>query len=87
MIKFIREGLVALEALLQQDETSGRFCFGDRPTMADCCLVPQLYNADRWGARFDDLDADIGNRGDLPASACLRRSASGCRRCHRLQRE
>ena len=24
------------------------FCHGDTPTMADCCLIPQLYNADRW---------------------------------------
>ena len=54
MNRFIREGLVALEGLLQEDD-GAVFCFGDRPTMADCCLVPQLYNADRWGTRYDDL--------------------------------
>lgn len=48
MQKFIGAGLAAFEQLLARPET-GRFCHGDRPTMADCCLVPQLYNADRWG--------------------------------------
>lgn len=47
MKKFIREGLAAVERLLEE-ESPGRFCHGDKPTMADCCLVPQLYNADRW---------------------------------------
>lgn len=43
----IGEGLVALETMLD-DPSTGRFCHGDRPTMADLCLVPQLYNARRW---------------------------------------
>lgn len=48
MIKFIGSGLQALEKMLD-DPTTGRFCFGDTPTMADVCLVPQVYNARRWG--------------------------------------
>ena len=28
--------------------TTGEFCEGDRPTVADCCLVPQVYNARRF---------------------------------------
>jgi len=42
-----REGLSACEALVKDVE--GPFCFGDTPTMADLCLVPQLGNARRFG--------------------------------------
>ncbi len=42
----IAEGFVALEAAASQ--TAGRFLYGDSPTMADICLVPQLYNARRF---------------------------------------
>ncbi|HSD19318.1 MAG TPA: maleylacetoacetate isomerase [Anaeromyxobacter sp.] len=45
---WIRRGLDALERALQDDET-GRFCHGDAPGLADCYLVPQLYNARRFG--------------------------------------
>lgn len=47
MRKFIGEGLAAFERLLDHPAT-GRFCHGDSPTMADFCLVPQVYNAHRW---------------------------------------
>ncbi len=47
MQKFIREGLGAFEKLLDSPST-GSFCHGDRPSMADICLVPQIYNARRW---------------------------------------
>lgn len=54
MQHFIAPGLEALEAMLA--ETPGdRFCHGDQPTMADCCLIPQLYNAERWGVPYDHL--------------------------------
>lgn len=42
------EGLSACEKMLSH--TKGPFCFGDKPTMADICLVPQLVNARRFGA-------------------------------------
>lgn len=54
MQHFIRKGLAALELLLGNPATS-RFCHGDRPSMADFCLMPQIYNADRWGADITDL--------------------------------
>ena len=41
-------GLAALEAQLSRSPLRGRFCHGDAPTMADCCLVPQLFNAQRF---------------------------------------
>lgn len=45
--KFIAEGLAAVEGLLSHPAT-GRFCHGDQITMADLCLLPQVYNARRW---------------------------------------
>ncbi len=48
MKTFISKGLAALERMIDHPAT-GRFCHGDTPTMADLCLVPQMYNARRWG--------------------------------------
>ena len=42
-----REGLIACEKLIATE--AGPFCFGDTPTIADLCLVPQLANARRFG--------------------------------------
>jgi maleylpyruvate isomerase len=42
-----REGLSACEKLIAGE--TGPFCFGDAPTIADLCLVPQLANARRFG--------------------------------------
>lgn len=46
------QGLAALEAKVSADGRAGKFCFGDTPTLADCCLVPQIFNARR-------LDCDL----------------------------
>ena len=43
---WIADGLAKLEAELAGDK--GRFCYGNTPTMADCCLVPQIFNAKRY---------------------------------------
>ena len=51
-IHWIREGLPALEAMAKP--AAGRFLFGDQPTIADVCLVPQLYNARRYNVPLDD---------------------------------
>ena len=48
---WIADGLAKLEADLNRGESgggTGRFCYGDAPTMADCCLVPQIFNAKRY---------------------------------------
>jgi maleylpyruvate isomerase len=42
-------GLTALEQMIAAQSPPGRFCFGDTPTLADICLVPQLGNARRYG--------------------------------------
>jgi maleylacetoacetate isomerase len=44
---WIADGFAKLEADLAR-AGSGRFCHGDSPTMADCCLVPQVFNAQRY---------------------------------------
>jgi maleylacetoacetate isomerase len=41
-------GLAAFEAALVRSTDTGRFCHGDAPGMADCCLVPQVFNAGRF---------------------------------------
>jgi len=45
---WIGDGLARLEADLATAKGTGKFCHGDTPTMADCCLVPQLFNAQRY---------------------------------------
>lgn len=58
---WVREGLRAVEATRRLHGEAGRFCVGDAVTMADLCLVPQLYNARRYAvdtaAEFPALDA------------------------------
>jgi maleylacetoacetate isomerase len=45
---WVSNGLDALETMLSQDRRTGDFCYGDAPTLADCCLVPQIANAQRF---------------------------------------
>ncbi|WP_417816019.1 maleylacetoacetate isomerase [Thalassospira alkalitolerans] len=56
MRKYIAEGLYAFERLLDP-ANSGGFCHGDRPSMADICLIPQVFNAKRWGVDIGGLNA------------------------------
>ena len=62
---WIIEGLTALEALAAP--TAGRFIYGDNPTIADICLVPQMYNARRFEVPLDTYPTLI--RADASASA------------------
>jgi maleylpyruvate isomerase len=51
---WIAEGFRGLEALVRRNSIGGKHCFGNAVTLADICLVPQMYNA----RRFDcDLSA------------------------------
>jgi maleylacetoacetate isomerase len=51
---WVRDGLEAFERELAQ-LPPGNFCFGDTPTLADCCLVPQVFNGKRFNVSFDGL--------------------------------
>jgi maleylacetoacetate isomerase len=67
---WIAEGLRPLEAMLAGDPRTGKFCHGDAPGLADCCLVPQLANARRFKcdvAPYPTLVAIEGNCQALPA--------------------
>ena len=45
---WIVAGFEALEEALGRDPARGRFCYGDAPSLADVCLVPQVFNARRY---------------------------------------
>jgi maleylacetoacetate isomerase/maleylpyruvate isomerase len=51
---WVRDGLEAFERQLAQGPQS-TYCFGHNPTMADCCLVPQIFNGKRFNVGFDGL--------------------------------
>jgi len=65
---WVMEGLRALETRLAGEAATGVFCHGDTPGLADCCLVPQLYNARRYQCPLDGfptllrIDAACGER-------------------------
>ncbi len=60
---WVRDGLESFERQLQtleaqrlqQGQTPSVYCFGDAPTLADCCLVPQIFNGQRFKVNFDGL--------------------------------
>ncbi|MGR2738652.1 maleylacetoacetate isomerase [Billgrantia sp. Q4P2] len=63
---WIAEGFTALEARLANESASGAFCHGDSPTLADVCLVPQVFNAERFEC-------------DLSAYPTIQRITARCR--------
>ena len=68
--RWVRDGFGAVEALLRQH--AGHFACGDAPTMADCCLVPQVYSAERFGVDLGDfprIRAITARCGEHPAFA------------------
>jgi maleylacetoacetate isomerase len=56
---WVAEGLGAVERLLAAGP-EGAFCVGDTPTVADCCLVPQVANALRMGCELRGLARVMG---------------------------
>ena len=67
---WITEGFQALEPLVRS--RGGGFCFGKTPTLADCCLVPQVYSAERFDVDLAPFPAllDVARRAsELPAFA------------------
>jgi len=69
---WIREGLAGLEAHLARDPAAGPFCHGSSPTIADCFLVPQVFNAQRFEidlAAYPNIARIYALCVDLPAFA------------------
>jgi maleylacetoacetate isomerase len=52
---WVEQGLASIEGMLAKDPRVGKFCFGDSPTMADCCLVPQIANAQRFNCNLSHV--------------------------------
>ena len=59
---WVEDGLAKLEAMLADGNASdnragrtGKFCHGDTPGMADCCLAPQIANGKRFDCNFDHV--------------------------------
>lgn len=50
---WVANGLQTLETLLSDSPVPEPFCHGEQPGMADCCLVPQLFNARRFEVPLD----------------------------------
>ena len=55
---WIGDGLAKLEADLARPGT-GKFCHGDAPSLADCCLVPQIFNAKRYNSELTPYPATM----------------------------
>jgi len=65
-------GLGALQEMIVAETKRGKFCFGDTPTLADVCLIPQLGNARRYGcdlAKYPAILEIEKNCNALPAFA------------------
>jgi maleylacetoacetate isomerase len=56
---WVRTGLEMFEKELQQ-LPPGKYCWGDTPTLADCCLVPQIFNGQRFNVDFSGLPRTMG---------------------------
>jgi len=67
-------GLQQIEALLDHRAT-GRFCHGDQPGLADCCLLPQVYNARRFDCNLSGLDRILRICGELDSIEAVTRAA------------
>jgi maleylpyruvate isomerase len=57
---WVQLGFDALERRVTQESASGRFCHGDTPTLADVCLVPQMFNARRFAVDLEPYPRLVG---------------------------
>lgn len=51
---WVKQEFTALEKKLSTEQETGLFCHGDKPSFADCLLVPQVYNANRFKCNLSD---------------------------------
>jgi len=52
---WLRKGFTAFEAILKKQEIKGPYTFGEELSLADACLIPQIYNANRFKFSMDDF--------------------------------
>lgn len=52
---WVETGLATVEAMLANDPRTGACCHGEVPSLADICLVPQIFNAQRFNCRLDHV--------------------------------
>ncbi|MEW5880197.1 MAG: maleylacetoacetate isomerase [Pseudomonadota bacterium] len=52
---WVEQGLAQLEARLVAERRTGRYAFGNEVTIADVCIVPQIFNAQRFDCRLDHV--------------------------------
>lgn len=71
---WIREGLTSLEQFLLAQKRHGKFCLGDQFTMADVCLVPQIYNAMRFNCDLTPYPVIMGIFANCDVLECVRSS-------------
>jgi maleylpyruvate isomerase len=57
---WVQLGFAALESRLARDGATGRFCHGDSPSLADVCLVPQVFNARRFAVDLGAYPRIVG---------------------------
>lgn len=72
---WVEVGLEAVEAMLAGDPGTGVFCHGDTPTLADCCLVPQVFNARRFDCDLGALPTVMRIVGHCEAMDAFQRAA------------
>lgn len=74
---WVERGLTTVERLLASDPRTGACCHGDTPTLADCCLVPQIFNARRFACPLDHLPTVMRVHDHCMALEAFQRAAPG----------
>ncbi|MBS1191261.1 MAG: maiA [Rhodocyclaceae bacterium] len=74
---WVEKGLTTVERLLAGHPRTGTFCHGDSPTLADCCLAPQVFNALRFACRLDHVPIVMGIYERCMDLEAFRRAAPG----------
>jgi maleylpyruvate isomerase len=69
---WLETGFSSLEKRLANDPRVGKLCFGNTPTLADLCLVPQVFNARRFDidmSRYPTIERIVDHAGQIDAFA------------------
>ena len=76
---WVETGLDAVERQLAASPMTGHFCVGDTPTLADCVLVPQIFNAQRMDCRLDHIPTVMRVFGEcMTLDAFVKSQPSAC---------